>query len=99
MPQGRNISVFGIEVDPQGRIWLGTMGFGLLRLSPDDGSVKAYTMRNGAVHDKKMNSLTNDYISKLSLSPDGKRVYIATTMGLCCYDIYAFRRSGRRHMV
>lgn len=70
-------------------VWLGTMGFGLLRLSPDDGSVKAYIMRNGAVHDKKMNSLTNDYISKLSLSPDGKRVYIATTMGLCCYDISA----------
>lgn len=29
----------------------------------------------------------NDYISKMSLSPDGKRVYLATTMGVCCLDI------------
>ena len=31
--------------------------------------------------------MVNDYISMLSFSPDGKRLYLATTMGVCCMDL------------
>ena len=86
LPQGWRVSVFGIACDPKGNIWLATMGNGLIRLSPD-GTVKSYTMKEGAIDNRQVNSPTNDYLSQLSLSPDGKRVYLATTMGACCLDI------------
>ena len=79
-------SVFGIVFDRQGDTWLGTMGSGLLRRSTD-GQVKSYTMQDMAAIDRQVNSLVNNYISKLALSPDGQRLYVSTTMGICCYDI------------
>lgn len=86
LPQGDVVSVFGIVADGSGNVWLGTMGNGLLRLSAD-GVVREYTMSSKASVDRGVNSVTNDYISALSLSPDGKRLYLATTMGVCCFDI------------
>ena len=86
LPQGKFVSVFGLGCDAYNNIWLATMGNGLLRLSPE-GDIKSYTMKNGADMDRKVNSIVNDFISKLSISPDGKRVYLATTMGVCCLDI------------
>lgn len=32
------------------------------------------------------NSIPNDYLIKLSISKDGKRVFVATSVGLACYD-------------
>lgn len=87
LPQGADISVFGMNCDPQGNLWLATMGSGLLRLNPLTNELKAYTMKENAVTDRKVNSIVNNYISQVSLSPDGKRVYTATTMGICCMDI------------
>jgi signal transduction histidine kinase/DNA-binding response OmpR family regulator len=49
--------------------------------------IKKYVMKEGADNDKQINSITNNYISQVSLSPDGKRLYVATSMGLCCLDI------------
>ena len=43
--------------------------------------------KDDAASDRKVNSLTNNYISQLALSPDGKRVYVATTMGVCALDM------------
>ena len=87
LPQGDQVSVFGMVADNYGHLWLGTMGHGLLRLNMSDGQVKAYTERENAPWDHSLNSIINDYISKISISPDGKRIYAATTMGLCCLDI------------
>ena len=87
LPQGTNLSVFSIICDPQGHLWLGTMGFGLIRLDPETNDTKQYVQDDKAVTDRKVNSITNDYISKLSLSPDGKRIYVASTMGVCAFDI------------
>ena len=87
LPQGATVSVFDLECDPQGDLWLATMGEGLLRLTPSTGAVKAYVVSGDAFNDRKVNSITNNYISQLSLSPDGKRVYTATTMGVCAMDI------------
>ena len=87
LPHGNAVSVFDLVCDRQGTLWLATMGEGLLRLQPKTGEIKTYKTSENAVTDRKANSLVNDYISKMSLSPDGKRVYLATTMGACCLDI------------
>ena len=87
LPQGADISIFDLECDRQGHIWLASMGFGVLRLNPETGDIKAYTQLKKASENRKLNSITNDYISQLSISPDGRRVYVSTTMGLCALDI------------
>ncbi|MBL1488569.1 hypothetical protein ELC62_29420, partial [Klebsiella pneumoniae] len=38
---------------------------------------------------RKMNCISNDYVSRVQLSPAGKRLYVSTSMGLCCLDIPA----------
>ncbi len=87
LPQGDDTSVFGIVCDPQGILWLGTMGDGLLRLHPQTGELKAYVVKDHSDDDRKINHIVNNYISGLSISPDGQRIYTATTMGICCLDI------------
>ena len=61
------------------------MGKGLFRLSPD-GSIKQWKAQDGADNNLKKNSIPNDYLVKLSISKDGKRVFVATSVGLACYD-------------
>ena len=63
---GWRVSVFSIAHDAKDNLWLGTMGNGLLRLSPD-GTMKTYTTKRGAENNRNTNSLTNDYITQLSL--------------------------------
>ena len=87
LPQGNSISIFDLVTDQQGFIWLGTMGQGLLRVTPGTDNVKAYTMDERAGEDHKVNSLANNYISQLALSPDNKRIYVATSMGVCAMDL------------
>ena len=87
LPQGPDVSIFDVICDRQGRLWMATMGYGLLRVDPESGNVKAYVQHTKAPDDRQVNSLVNDYISQLSLSPDGKRIYVSTTMGVCALDI------------
>lgn len=87
LPQGPDVSIFDVICDRQGRLWMATMGYGLLRVDPESGNVKAYVQHTKAPDDRQVNSLVNDYISQLSLSPDGKRLYVATTMGVCALEI------------
>ena len=87
LPQGDAVSVFDLECDKTGNMWLATMGDGLLRLNIDGGKVKAYVNTEATVTDRKENSIINNYISQLSLSPDQQRIYVATTLGVCCMDI------------
>ena len=42
--------------------------------------------QDGADNNLKKNSIPNDYLIKLSISKDGKRVFVATSVGLACYD-------------
>ena len=87
LPQGADVSIFDVICDLKGDIWLATMGNGLLRIDHESRAVKAYVQHKKAPDDRKINSITNDYLSQLSLSPDGKRIYAATTMGVCALDI------------
>ena len=83
-----NLIVMDIEVAGDGSLWLATMKHGVIRIDANDGHIIAqYKLKSGADKDRKMNCITNDYISQVHLSPDGKRLYAATSMGLCCLDI------------
>ena len=79
--------MFCVRTDRRGRLWLATMGYGLLRLDPATGEVKAYTQQGDAGNNPKVNSLTNNYIQQIEPSPDGRRIYVATTMGVCALDL------------
>lgn len=87
LPQGDQVSVFGMVTDDDGHIWLGTMGMGLIKLNPTDGQMKNFVMKEKAQWDHSQNGLINNYISKISISPNKKRIYVSTTMGLACLDI------------
>ncbi len=87
LPQSNALSVFDLVCDKRDHIWLASMGYGLLRLNPQTGELKAYTQKPTAPEDRQVNSISNNYISQLSLSPDHSRIYVATTMGVCAMDI------------
>ena len=87
LPQGPAVSVFSMKTDPQGQLWLATMGEGLLRLDPKTGDIKSYLQQETANRDRKINSLVNNYISQVSLSPDGQRIYVSTTLGVCAMNL------------
>lgn len=86
-PKYQGSSGFSIQMTDDGDVWVATMGQGLLRINLATDYLKAYTMDRRAPNDPKINSIANNYISKMSVSPDGKRLYLATTMGLCCFEI------------
>ncbi len=83
--QQGNPLVFDLKADRHGNIWIATMGSGLLCRRPD-GSLKVYRMQTGADADRHVNSIPNDYIAKLALSPDDKYLYVATSIGLSCLE-------------
>ena len=86
-PADEHLMVMDIEVDHEGRVWLATMAHGVLCYTPQDQQIRTYEMAPNADKDRTINSITNNYVSQLSVSPDGKRLYAATSMGLCCLDI------------
>ena len=81
----KSVGIFDIKQDPQGNIWIATMGEGLFCLQKD-GSRRNYKAKYGADNNLKVNSLPNDYLVKMALSKDGNQVYIATSVGLACLD-------------
>ncbi len=82
----KDYSVFDIKMDPQGNLWFATMGNGLFTLRKD-GSIQSYTQLKDAENQPKMNSLPNNYLSKLAFSKDGKLVFVASSIGLSCLNI------------
>ncbi|MGM9713377.1 MAG: two-component regulator propeller domain-containing protein [Prevotella sp.] len=87
-PVTPQLSVFSIAADNDGGLWIATMGQGLLRYAIKDGSIYQFKQDDGkAARDSLANVLSNGYIYDIAVSKDGRRVYVATTMGMCCYDI------------
>ncbi len=85
---GNNLSVFDIKCDPTGNLWFATMGNGLVCLRAD-GTLKQYKKLKNADSNPKANSLANDYLAKLAFSKDYGKLYVASSIGLCCLDIKA----------
>ena len=81
----KSVGIFDIKQDPQGNIWIATMGEGLFCLQKD-ASRRNYKAKYGADNNLKVNSLPNDYLVKMAFSKDGNRVYVATSVGLACLD-------------
>lgn len=81
----KSVGIFDIKQDPQGNIWIATMGKGLFCLQKD-GSRRNYKTKYGADNNLKINCLPNDYLIKMAFSKDGNHVYVATSVGLACLD-------------
>lgn len=81
----KSVGIFDIKQDPQGNIWIATMGKGLFCLQ-QDGSRRNYKTKYGADNNLKINCLPNNYLIKLSFSNDGNHLYVATSVGLACLD-------------
>ena len=86
-PADDHLIIMDTQVDTQGRLWLATMRHGVVCYNPADGQFRTYEMAENAPNDRSINSLANNYISQISFSPDGARLNVATSMGLCCLDI------------
>ena len=86
-PDDKNFIVMDMECDALGHLWLASFKHGLICMDTKGNILKKYSMQEGAETDRKMNSITNNYVSQVNISPDGKRIYAATSMGLCCLDI------------
>ena len=86
-PQDDHLIIMDIDVDRQGRLWLATMRHGVLSFNPADGKIRTYEVQGDAPNDRRVNSIANNFISQVSVSPDDNRLYVATSMGVCCLDI------------
>ncbi len=75
------LSITDYAKDRDGRGWAGTMGHGLLMFAKD-GAVKQFRSDDAAGK-----GLSHDFITQLSLSPDGHRLYVAADNGLNCLDL------------
>jgi ligand-binding sensor domain-containing protein len=83
---GEHTSVYTIAKDHHDNLWIGTMGQGIIYLDPSTGKQKRFVapQNNNTRH---MNCLTNNFIGKIILSRDGKRMYAATSVGVVCLDL------------
>ena len=80
--QNNFLSITDYAMDSQGRIWAGTMGQGLLMFTKGGQEIRQYRSTDGTGK-----GLSHDYISQLSLSPDGHRLYVAADNGLNCLEL------------
>ena len=86
-PDDQHLIVMDIDCDKQGHLWLATLKYGLLCMDSKGNFLKRYMMKEGVETNRQLNSLTNNYVSQICVSPDGKRIYVSTSMGLCCLDL------------
>lgn len=85
--EDNHLIVMDIVPDKSGRLWMATMKYGVMCMDLATGKIKKYQMGSNAGGDRKVNTIVNDYASQLELSPDGKRIYVSTSMGVCCLDV------------
>lgn len=78
---------YGMAADQQGHVWVSTMGQGLCMVDKQGHLIRQYRSTPRAKTNPKINALNNDYLTKLYLSRDGRRLYVGTCSGLSCLDI------------
>lgn len=70
-------NVWGTIENPDGTLWVATLGKGLMLINQAGGLIKSYSLSNSG--------LDNDYLSSICRGDNGK-IYIGTTIGLYVYD-------------
>lgn len=80
--QNNFLSITDYAIDRKGRVWAGTMGQGLLMFTKGGQEIQQYRSADGTGK-----GLSHDFISQLSVSPDGHRLYVAADNGLNCLDL------------
>lgn len=80
--QNNFLSITDYAIDRKGRVWAGTMGQGLLMFTKGGQEIQQYRSADGTGK-----GLSHDFISQLSVSPDGHRLYVAVDNGLNCLDL------------
>lgn len=86
-PADDHLIVMDIKPDKKGNLWIATMKYGVMCLNIATGNIKHYRMADYSGNNRNVNTLANDYVAQLELTPDGKRLYVSTSMGPCCLDI------------
>ena len=84
--KGYALHVFDVLIDRKSRLWVSTIGDGLKCYDPQMKELKEFRMPEKDWDDKK-NVLSNNWVSDLELSRDGKRLYICMSTGLSCLDL------------
>lgn len=80
-------NVYSIACDNSDNVWIGTMGDGVKKMNLNTGKWTEYRMKAHADMNKHANSLINDFIKCFFLSVDKQRLYVGTSIGICCLDI------------
>ena len=75
-----NDTLGAISIDATGKIWIGTLGYGLERFDPATGNFKHYRHNH-----KNPSSLINDWVNVVLVDHDGI-VWVGTGEGLDRYD-------------
>ena len=78
--QAANNNVWSLKEDADGNLWVATLGGGLQYLNLKTGTFKTYSLAN--------ESLPNDYLTSLDISPDGRTLAIGfASTGVGLFDI------------
>ena len=100
--KGDAVHVMSMVVDGDNNLWIATNGDGLKCLNLQSGKLTRYDALMVAEPNGQENQLTNAWVNGLSLSPDGRRLYLAMSSGVGCLDLStrSFTKTfGRNHLL
>lgn len=100
--EGDAVHVMSMVVDADDNLWIATNGDGLKCLNLLTGELTRYNALEVAEPNGQENSLTNAWVSGLSLSADGKRLYLAMSSGVGCLDLQSrsfVKVFGQNHLL
>ncbi len=80
--RGAASNVFDVKTDKDNRLWIGTLGYGLICYDIATGKAETYKEDQ---HPHQ--GLPNDYIMQMRLSLDSTRLYVGTSTGLGCLEL------------
>ena len=97
--QGDAVHVMSMVVDGDNNLWIATNGDGLKCLNLRSGELTRYDALMVAEPNGQENQLTNAWVNGLSLSPDGRRLFLAMSSGVGCLDLstHSFTEVFRRN--
>ena len=100
--RGDAVHVMSMVVDGDNNLWIATNGDGLKCLNLPSGRLTRFDALMVAEPNGQENKLTNAWVNGLSLSPDGRRLYLAMSSGVGCLDLptRSFTKTfGRNHLL